>query len=106
MSSSYDSVPKISAWIYFHNLLNTFLNLDSEIYINNNFVTNSRVPVLIDGRNVYKNMCIGYFLEYTSELGYIIKKLSNNFDLKNHIYLKYYKNGTYNIENITFVEGF
>ena len=106
INSCYDSVPKNKMWNYFASLMNTFLKINSEIYINNNIITNSRVPIKIDNRVVYKHLCIGYFLEYTSELGYIIKKLSYNHELKNHVYIKNYKNGDYNIVNVTLLKDF
>ena len=75
---TYSSKPKQAIWYhlytYFHNIMN------------NNPLTNSKMPIY-DSSNKnpkYKNCNIGKYLEYISELGFIIKHLFDISDTWNH----------------------
>ena len=78
----FDSVPKYSFWTGFYLLLTLFNEsvFQSNICINNYACTNSRFYINENtGNPVCVNAYVGAYFEYFSELGYILKCISNNY---------------------------
>ena len=78
----FDSVPKYSFWTSFYLLLTLFNEsmFQSNTCINNYACTNSRFYINEHTDNpVCVNAYVGSYFEYISELGYILKCISNNY---------------------------
>ena len=78
----FDSVPKYCFWKSFYLLLTLFNEsmFQSNICINNYACTNSRFYINEHTENpICVNAYVGSYFEYISELGYILKSISNSY---------------------------
>lgn len=76
LNRTFGSVPNLPVWTVFYKLLLHFKNVNSLIYINNYACTNTNMYIK-NGRptHTFVKAYMGSYLEYFSELGYILRYL-------------------------------
>lgn len=89
---TYNSLPKLKFWKKLYLLLDYFKNINDSniIYINNFACTNTNMFMELDkSKSKYIKIYIGKYLEYFSELGYILRYLYKNNNFNEQVLFRY-----------------
>lgn len=89
---TYNSLPKLKFWKRLYLLLDYFKNINDSniIYINNFACTNTNMFMELDkSKSKYLKIYIGKYLEYFSELGYILRYLYKNNNFNEQVLFRY-----------------
>lgn len=96
------SYPRFYHWKLIKNIIKFCIKNRQLLYINNNIISNSNIPIQYNSGFRFVSTNIGLQLEYISELGYILLRLLDNVGNRrlSSIYIKKYTQSDYIICNL------